>query len=184
MVRSMGRLHYGRLGGYYRSRPWGRRWSRYGRRRTWLHRRPFGLPMPMPSPLVSWAQGCLAQVLGAPLPQDGLMGPDTQQAIQQFQAQQQLPPTGILDSNTVNMLQAACSAQQAPQDVPPPPPAQALPPPPPAQAAPPPDGARRHGARQQTGELDEGGFTLTEQEEPGSSGRWVRHRGKIILMGL
>jgi hypothetical protein len=60
---------------------------------------------------VTWAQSCLSQLLGTEVPQDGIIGPDTQQAIALFQAQQQLPSTGMLDDNTVAALQAACGGQ-------------------------------------------------------------------------
>ena len=151
MIHHIGRSLHGIYG--HRYRPRGRRWLRYGRRHRWSRRHPISAG-PMPSQLVSWAQGCLAQVLRVQVPQDGLMGPDTQQAIQQFQTQQQLPPTGMLDSATVSALQAACSGQQAMQDAPAPPPPQ--PAPPPAQSAPSASqqGApRRHGPRPPTGEF-------------------------------
>ena len=61
---------------------------------------------------MTWAQSCLSQLLGTELPQDGIIGPDTQQAIALFQAQQQLPSTSMLDDNTVAALQAACGGQQ------------------------------------------------------------------------
>jgi hypothetical protein len=61
---------------------------------------------------VTWAQSCLSQLLGTEVPQDGIIGPDTQQAIALFQAQQQLPSTSMLDDNTVAALQAACGGQQ------------------------------------------------------------------------
>ena len=64
-----------------------------------------------PSQWVQWAQACLAQLIGAWVPQDGLMGPATQRAVQMFQMQQQLPPTGALDDSTVGALRTACSAQ-------------------------------------------------------------------------
>jgi peptidoglycan hydrolase-like protein with peptidoglycan-binding domain len=56
-----------------------------------------------------WAQACLSQLLGIELPQDGFVGPDTQQAIASFQAQQKLPPSGTLDDGTVGTLQALCA---------------------------------------------------------------------------
>jgi Putative peptidoglycan binding domain/Lysine-specific metallo-endopeptidase len=88
---------------------WG--WFHPGYRWPWFDR---GIRVEgwAPSPVVAWAQGCLSQLLGTGLPQDGIIGPDTRQAIASFQAQQQLPPTGMLDDNTVSALQAACGAQQ------------------------------------------------------------------------
>lgn len=159
-----------------------------GRRWSWLHRGAFGGGPTPSSPLVTWAQGCLAQVVGSWVPQDGIMGPATQQAIQQFQTQQQLPPTGALDPTTISALQAACSGQQAddgafPPQVPPP---QAAPPPqaPPAQALAP----QTHPHKAQTGEIAEGEFDAApgglEQEEYPRSGRWVRCQGEIILLGV
>ena len=120
-------------GGYFRGRGGrGGAWLRRGRRWQFLH--PGGVSMP--DPQVSWAQSCLAQSVDPSVPQDGVMGPQTRQAIRTFQMQQQLPPRGILDPDTVTALQAACSgasAGQQPPAPPPPPP----PPPPPQQPAPP-----------------------------------------------
>jgi outer membrane protein OmpA-like peptidoglycan-associated protein len=129
---------------------WGRgpyhgRFRRWG----WLHRPVLG-PSLIPSPMVTWAQGCLAQLLGPWVPQDGIMGPDTQRAVQQFQMQQYLPSTGILDDNTVGALQAVCSGQQGMQDsggafpVPPPPIAPPAPPVVPPAPQPPPAERPRH----------------------------------------
>ena len=79
-----------------------------------------------PDPQVQWAQGCLAQS-DPSVPQDGIMGPETRQALQTFQSQQQLPATGMLDAATVSALQATCSGAQgagsgaAPPGVPAPP---------------------------------------------------------------
>jgi len=65
--------------------------------------------------MVAWAQACLAQLIGPWVPQDGIIGPGTRQAIAQFQGQQQLPPTGVLDDTTLEALQAACGgAPEAP----------------------------------------------------------------------
>jgi Putative peptidoglycan binding domain len=61
---------------------------------------------------VIWAQACLSRLLGIELPQDGFVGPDTQQAIASFQAQQILPSTGTLDDNTVTALQVICGGQR------------------------------------------------------------------------
>lgn len=99
-------------------------------RRGWLY--PYtGLSTGQPTSQISWAQACLAQIVGPWVPQDGLLGPVTRSAIQTFQTQQQLPATGALDLSTVNALQAACSgAQQAP------PPAAIAAPPPQAMAPP------------------------------------------------
>jgi hypothetical protein len=61
--------------------------------------------------MVAWAQACLAQLIGPWVPQDGIIGPGTRQAIAQFQGQQQLPPTGVLDDTTLEALQAACGGR-------------------------------------------------------------------------
>jgi peptidoglycan hydrolase-like protein with peptidoglycan-binding domain len=63
--------------------------------------------------IVAWAQTCLAQVVGGWVPQDGSLGAATQRAIQIFQTQMQLPPSGALDDNTLIALQQACQAQAA-----------------------------------------------------------------------
>ena len=39
---------------------------------------------------------------------DGIIGPETRQAIQTFEAQRQLHVTGLLDPGTVSALQASC----------------------------------------------------------------------------
>ena len=76
-----------------------------------------GVPVapPTPDPQVMSAQACLAQVVNPAVPQDGIMGPQTRQALRTFQGQQQLPVTGMLDPNTSNALQTAC-APPPPQD--------------------------------------------------------------------
>jgi peptidoglycan hydrolase-like protein with peptidoglycan-binding domain len=80
-----------------------RRWLGLERgRRDWA----FGAPWDRSRLL--WAQSCLAQVLGPWVVQDGILGPNTQAAVQAFQDQRQLPQTGVLDGNTVNALRAAC----------------------------------------------------------------------------
>jgi len=96
-----------------------------------------------PDPQVQWAQSCLAQSVDPSVPQDGFLGPQTRQAIKTFQTQQQLPPTGILDPNTVTALQTACSSgqsgAQAPGGQAPPPGGQA-----PASGAGPQHGHQQH----------------------------------------
>src|SRR5260370_37244178 len=80
-----------------------RRWPwRYGRSSGYY---PAAQPA---SQWLLWVQGCLAQLIGPWVPQTGVMGPETRQALQTFQAQRQLPTTGLLDNDTVNALQAAC----------------------------------------------------------------------------
>ena len=63
--------------------------------------------------MVAWVQACLAQVVGAWVPQDGSLGPATQRAVQIFQTQMQLPPSGALDDKTLTALQQACQPQPA-----------------------------------------------------------------------
>lgn len=92
-------------------------------------------------------QACLAQLVGAWVPQNGIIGPRTRRAVQIFQGQQQLPVTGMLDSATIAAIQSACNGQAAapegPEAAPPPSGANAAgppePPPPPDQAGPSPD---------------------------------------------
>jgi hypothetical protein len=115
-VRPYSPFRYGRQPiyrtGAVRGWGWGReRWPAYGRRWPWLRRDGLAGDF-VPDRTVSWAQGCLAQLLGPGVPQDGILGPATAQAIAQFQMQQQLPPTGQLDTTTSNALMAACGAQQ------------------------------------------------------------------------
>jgi hypothetical protein len=61
---------------------------------------------------VIWAQACLSRLLGIELPQDGFVGPDTQQAIASFQTEQRLPSTGRLDDNTASALRALCGGRE------------------------------------------------------------------------
>ena len=63
--------------------------------------------------IVSWAQSCLAHVVGGWVPQDGNLGNLTRRAIQMFQTQAQLPSNGTLDVNTLSALQHACEAPTA-----------------------------------------------------------------------
>lgn len=60
---------------------------------------------------ILWAQSCLARVLDPSIMQDGILGPNTRAAIMQFQQQQSLPPTGMLDPETLAALRAACSGK-------------------------------------------------------------------------
>jgi hypothetical protein len=73
---------------------------------------PVDAPAPDPQ-IVGWAQTCLAQVVGPWVQQDGNLGATTQRAIQIFQAQAQLPPSGALDDNTLIALQQTCQGQAA-----------------------------------------------------------------------
>jgi peptidoglycan hydrolase-like protein with peptidoglycan-binding domain len=177
---SPGRYAYHFRGGS-RSRYRGNR-----RRWPWLGRGGGGFA-PTPSPLVSGAQSCLAQLIGPWVPQDGILGAATRQAIIQFQNQQSLPPTGALDDATTQALQAACSPQPAIPDTaaapPPPPPPPAPPAPQAPTAASPPPHPRRHGAPPTT---EIGERELADQERGEAAlhrrGRWVRHRGRIVLL--
>jgi peptidoglycan hydrolase-like protein with peptidoglycan-binding domain len=109
-----GPVHGGHIGGHKYM------WHRRGRRWQRLHQGGQPTP-PAPDPQVQFAQSCLAQS-DTSVPQDGILGPQTQQAIQTFQSQHQLPPTGALDSGTMTALQAACSGQSADQSGQPSPP--------------------------------------------------------------
>lgn len=115
----------------------GGRWhgGRWGSHRPWLRGHHWG--QPMPDPQVQMAQACLAQTVDPAVPQDGIMGPQTRQAIMTFQMQQQLPPSGMLDPNTVSALQT-CQ-----------PPAPPPPPPPPQVQGPPPQTGSRHSQQQE-----------------------------------
>jgi Putative peptidoglycan binding domain len=95
-------------------RPWTwdrRRGIERGRRWPWLYRAGWeGAP---PDETVRWAQACLARLLGPGVPQDGILGVLTQNAIRQFQAEQQIPATGMLDGDTIAAIRAACGEQEA-----------------------------------------------------------------------
>jgi Putative peptidoglycan binding domain len=87
------------------------RWFHPGHRWPWLYRGAWVEGVGR-SQTVMWAQACLSQLLGTDLPQDGFVGPDTQQAIASFQAQQNLPPSGTLDDGTVGALRVICGGLQ------------------------------------------------------------------------
>ena len=127
----------GHFGGHWAAHLGGRHFGHYGRQ--WGRHRFFrgGQGSQFPDPQVQSAQACLAQVVDPSVPQDGIMGPQTRQAIRQFQMQQQMPPTGMLDPDTMSALQNACSPQQAAPPPPPPPP-----PPPQVQVSAPPQGGK------------------------------------------
>ena len=189
-------------GGRWRS---SRRWTRHWRNRPrwhWLNQRP-SQSGSASDPMVAWAQSCLAQLFGAGVPQDGVMGPETQQAIQQFQMQQQMPPTGMLDDNSVVALQTACNAQQrAPQFgltgvvapptavpavavAPPSPvvPTPAVPPPTPAVSPP---AHHLHSHRSPSGDVpqSEEEFAIMDgARKQLQAGRWVRGYNRIIVLG-
>ena len=152
--------HYGQYGGY-------RGWGRAGQRRGWRGGSRGGPRWSwmgadsLTSPMISWAQSCLAQILGPWVQQDGTMGLSTRHAIQQFQSQQQLPVSGVLDSNTVEALQAACSGQQAGGVQPGGP------------STPPPQG-----------EAGESEFEFEAEEGLGQNGRWIRRHGRIVVLGV
>ncbi len=107
--------HSGHFGGFGR-RGGFRGHSFRSARHRWHHI--FAPPQQQPDPQIQWAQGCLAQS-DPSVPQDGIMGPQTQQAIRTFQSQQQLPPSGMLDPNTITALQTACSGAQGGDSAPP-----------------------------------------------------------------
>src|SRR5262249_30105625 len=72
-------------GGYWRGRQFYPRWP-------WLYRGGYGGfggvgGFDADSQTVSWAQGCLAQLVGSWVPQDGMMGPSTRRALRMFQSQ-------------------------------------------------------------------------------------------------
>jgi hypothetical protein len=89
----------------------------FRRRWPWLSQGGFGFdPAPQDPQTVAWAQACLAHIVGAPMRQDGLLGPDTRRAIQTFQTQMQLPPSGALDNDTLVALQQVCQADAGGDD--------------------------------------------------------------------
>jgi hypothetical protein len=108
-------VHGGRWGYGY----WGggrNRFGRWGRWRRWPWMGSgfgFGFdPSAQDPQTIAWAQGCLAQIVGSWVPQDGMLSPVTRNAIRTFQSQMQLPPTGALDDNTIAALQQACQQGQ------------------------------------------------------------------------
>ena len=96
----------------------GRRWVwdrrrgiEHGRRWPWLYRA--GREDGLTDSMVKWAQACLARLLGPGVPQDGILGELTRNAIRQFQAEQQMPATGMLDGDTIVAIRAVCGEQEA-----------------------------------------------------------------------
>lgn len=76
-------------------------------RRIWNRRWFFGLPE---HHRISWAQSCLAQILGSWVVQDGAFGPNTAHALRKFQEQNGLPVSGALDEATAQTLHQNCGA--------------------------------------------------------------------------
>jgi hypothetical protein len=102
--------HYYGGRGYNHPSDWRYR-TAFRSRWPWVSRGGVGLEPPLQDPqIVAWAQSCLAQLVGAGVPQDGTLGPDTRHAIAMFQSQVQLPATGTLDQSTLAALQQACQA--------------------------------------------------------------------------
>jgi len=86
-------------------------WDRDRRRFPWRWEgRAWGVDAAADRSQILSAQSCLAQVLGAWVLQDGVMGSNTLRAIRAFQEQRQLPVTGVLDGATADALQAACGS--------------------------------------------------------------------------
>ena len=103
--------HHSRSHGGHSGRPHGGHWRyrHFHRRWPWLYRTGFGLGGFTQDPQsIAWAQGCLSQITGTMIPQDGVMGPATREAIRMFQSQQQVPRTGMLDDATMAALRDAC----------------------------------------------------------------------------
>ena len=91
--------------GFFRRPPFG---PGFGFGGDGLAQPPVGGGSPV-SELVSWAQGCLSQIGSEPIPQNGILGPATRRALAAFQTENQLAATGVLDSQTIAALQAACA---------------------------------------------------------------------------
>ncbi len=107
---SQGGIGYGDPSGWRFRTGFRRRWP-------WLSQGGFGFdPSKQDPQIVAWAQACLAQVVGAWVPQDGTLGPATRRAIQTFQTQMQRPPSGALDDDTLAALQQACQADAGADD--------------------------------------------------------------------
>jgi peptidoglycan hydrolase-like protein with peptidoglycan-binding domain len=164
---------------------YGRNWGHYRPRWPWIAHGPFFSHGPTSSSFVAWAQSALATVFGPAVPQDGVFGPETRGFVQRFQVQQGLPATSDLDGATLAALQAGANPQPppAPPEPPPPPRAFAPPPPPsppqdapPDQVQPPP---RAHHQTAQSGEQEIAGG----QTDVMGRGRWVRHNGRVVLIG-
>jgi peptidoglycan hydrolase-like protein with peptidoglycan-binding domain len=66
------------------------------------------------SPLISWIQSCLTQLVGPWVPQTGRLGRATRHAIRTFQSQLGIPVTGVPDSATIAQLQNACAGRRSP----------------------------------------------------------------------
>jgi hypothetical protein len=135
---------------------WGRDryWRGAGRRWPWFRRGAWGERL-IDYPLVTWAQSCLAQILGPWVPRDGIVGPRTRRAIEQFQAQQQLVVNGVLDDSTIGALRATCGGQQ--------------------------EARIDHEGGASDDEIV--GDAADPEKRRSQTGRWVRHHDKLILHG-
>src|SRR5574342_613545 len=77
-------------------------WGNCRWRRHW-HRYRYAPRIVTPDPELKWAQGKL-QSLGYELEDDGLMGPETREAIERFQRRNDLDVTGTLGPRTLTLL--------------------------------------------------------------------------------
>jgi Putative peptidoglycan binding domain len=96
----------------------GRSFGRFRRRGQFGARPAFGPSADISSEFVSSIQSCLQQVVGAWVPQTGIMGPGTRRAIRIFQSQNGMPVTGLLDDTTVSAINSACAAPAPPEPPP------------------------------------------------------------------
>jgi hypothetical protein len=155
----------GRAGAFARSGDGSRdsrgRFARRFWRRPWTGRSGFA-SIGTASEFVSSMQSCLQQVVGAWVPQTGIMGPGTRRAVRIFQMKSGMPVTGLLDEGTVSAIQSACSSPVGPEG----PPAQDAPPEPPPAAPAGPEAAAAAPGDESGGEMESelGQDTATEQE--------------------
>lgn len=112
-MNKIGSHQYGHSGAFHLAKHFGGFGHRHGfrRRMRWHGLNPYGSSSNASDPQILAAQACLAQLVDPTVPQDGILGQQTRQAIRSFQSQQNIPFTGMLDANTSSALQSACSSQ-------------------------------------------------------------------------
>lgn len=115
MARTQGRRPAARFAPTRRRRRPGPRPHQRRRRRRFIMagRRMMGPPSPQQgTEYMRWVQNALNQILGRQLPENGIAGPETRDAVREFQGSRGLPVTGLVGPKTEEALTAALAEKQ------------------------------------------------------------------------
>src|SRR5690606_18100419 len=114
VARTQSRRPAARFAPTRRRRPGQRPHQRRRRRRFIMAgRRMMGPPSPQQgTEYMRWVQNALNQILGRQLPENGIAGPETRDAVREFQGSRGLPVTGLVGPKTEEALTAALAEKQ------------------------------------------------------------------------